>query len=361
MAALADDTADFSFGGDTYMAGRSVSLTQDTGSAFMAGNNVTLRADTDGAAHLMGRNVTVLGRVGGNLYGAGMTLSVSGPVAGDASLMGSTITIDEPISGNLRAGGETVSINAPIAGSAMIGGSDVTIDEAIVGDLALGAEDVTWGDRAVIEGELHLYSDAPDTVEVPSRVISGDRVFVHDAKEFDEMGDSVVETREPSAWSKIKGFLGGIILTGLLATLLAAALPKWIAGVREEALANKPRALWIGAAAFSAVIGFNLLLAMTGIGIFALPFWALFTVLVGFGGYLIGAYVLGVYVLGTAGRGMPESFGDRALAGFAGAAILSIVGMIPLIGWWAVLAVLLAALGGVAMRLFNPRFGADTV
>ncbi|MGH1368521.1 MAG: hypothetical protein ACRBCL_07865 [Maritimibacter sp.] len=353
--AVAQD-ADFELGGDQYAVGRSVTLSeQGINSAFIAGNTVTLRSDIDGSAHMAGRSVTVMGRVGENLYGAGMTVDVSGAVSGDATLLGDTVMVSEPVSGNLRATAGTISIDAPVAGSAILAGETVTLNEAIVGDVALASQDVTWGDKAVIEGTLHIYSDSPDDIEVPTRVIDEARIERHSAQAFDEVHGTMEEAKKPSAWAKLKGFIGGILVTGLLATLIAVVAPKQVASLRARSLEKPGFGVWMGAIGFATLIGLNVVLMMTGIGIVALFVTIPVTIAVGFLGYLLGVYMVGVWALGTAGRAMPETTSDRAVAGFAGAAILTIIAMIPLVGWWIAMAAMFLGLGGVAIKVLRSK------
>jgi len=102
--AAAEETQDWRFGGDAYLAGRTVSATgENTHDLFAAGQHVTLGSPITGAAHLAGQNIVIGARVGGNLYAAGQDIDLDAPVAGAATLAGQALTIKGPISGNLRA------------------------------------------------------------------------------------------------------------------------------------------------------------------------------------------------------------------------------------------------------------------
>ena len=191
LPALAEDGGDWRFGGDAYVGGRTVVV---TGAAvddlFAAGQSVTATAEIRGSAHMAGQNVTLEGRVGENFYGAGQDVDIDAPVAGNVTMFGQNLTVTEPVSGNLRAGGQSIELRAPVAGSAVIGGESVRIDAVVSGDLALASEDVAWGNDARVEGELHLYTDSPDAVEVPDTVVAGDRLdnlaahYIGDPEQF---------------------------------------------------------------------------------------------------------------------------------------------------------------------------------
>jgi hypothetical protein len=355
--ALAQDEADWRFGGDAYLAGRTVTLSGDSvEDLFAAGDKVTSRAEVGGSAHMAGRYVTLMNRVGENFYGAGMEVDIDAPVAGNVTIMGQRLTVTEPISGNLRATGSRIRIEAPVAGNAILAGETVSVTAAIMGDLALATPDVTWGDAASVAGEVHVYTDDPDSIEVPERVAAADRVTFHPTQAFDRVDGDAGHER-PGFFTRLRGWLGGILAVGLLGTLFGAIAPKQLAALREQVLDKPLRTGLLGFAGLSALVGSVVFLAMTGIGIVVIPVSLIAAVLLGIGGYVIGTYSIGVWVTAVAGRPMPKSVGDRALAAFAGAAIGALIGLIPWLGWLAVMAIFLVGAGAVVVRITRPAFG----
>ena len=142
----------------------------------------------------------------------------------------------------------------------------------------------------------------------------------------------------------------------VLAALLAALLPGPLAGLRHRVLDQPLRSLWIGAMSVSVLIGGAVVAGLTLIGILAVPFLLLFAALLGFLGYVVGVYALGVSIVNRAGRGMPDGFGDRALAALAGALAAAVVALIPVLGWLFALGLALAGVGAMAIAWANPRF-----
>jgi hypothetical protein len=356
---LAQDGADWRFGGDAFLAGRSVTLSGDAvGDLFAAGDKVTSSSEVEGSAHMAGRYVTLTSRVGENFYGAGMEVDIEAPVAGNVTIMGQRLTVAEPVSGNLRATGSRVRLTAPVAGNALIAGETVDVSASIMGDLALATPDVSWGEAATVAGEVHVYTDDPDSIEVPERVASADRVTFHPARAFDSV-DGDAQDERPGFLTRLRGWLGGILAVGLLGTLFAAIAPKQLAALRERVLDRPWRTGLLGFAGLSALVGSVVFLAMTGIGIVVIPFALIAAVLLGIGGYVVGTYSLGVWVTAVAGRPMPKSTGDRALAAFSGAAIGALIGLIPWLGWLAVMAIFLVAAGAVVVRITRPAFGVE--
>ncbi|HBZ44930.1 MAG TPA: hypothetical protein DEO85_12945 [Maritimibacter sp.] len=347
----------FSFGGDRFQAGRSISPGPVEGDLFAAGNRVSVQGDVGGSAHVAGRKVTIDGEIGGNLYAAGMDVDLDGEVLGNASLAGNGVRVGDPVAGNLRAMGSDVVVTAPVAGSAILGGETVSLDAAIAGDLAIGAEEMDWGAGALVLGQVHVYVKDGDTLEVPDRVASADRVTVHPMSEWDEnMPEGMEEDRPRGFWARLGGLFGSVLITGLFATALAIFAPGFMAGIRERVIETPGRSLWMGALALSAVAGSTVVLAMTGIGIFIAPLSIFAALLLGCLGYVIGAYIIGVWALTLTGQSAPDSHADRAIAAFVGAGLLTIAALVPFIGWLAVVAVLLVGIGGLAVRVVQPGF-----
>ena len=347
------DEANWRFGGDAYMAGRNVTLSgEPVQDAFLAGDKVSARAEVQGSAHMIGRYVSLDARVGQNFYGAGMAVDVNGSVAGNVSIAGQSVSVTEPVSGNLRATGSMVEIAAPVAGSAILAGESVTLDAVIGGDLALAADNVDWGNAAQVQGEVHVYTDTPDDIVVPDRVASADRVILHEASDFDTAHDMPGMER-PSFLQQLRGWLGGVLVIGVLGTIFAAIAPGYLASLRERALARPVKSGVIGFIGLSALVGSVVFLAMTGIGILLIPVSILAAILLGIAGYVIGAYVLGVWAVQMSGRPLPGSTGARAVAAFVGAAVAALIGLIPWIGWLAVMAIFLVGAGGLVARILK--------
>ena len=359
--AVAQDDADWRFGDDAFMAGRTVTLSGDgVDDLFAAGYKVTARSEVGGSAHMAGRYVTLDARVGENFYGAGMEVDVDGPVAGDVTVLGESLSVTEPVSGDLRATGANVEVSAPVAGYAILAGDQVMLDAEITGDVALAAANVDWGDAASVAGTLHVYSDDPDDIDVPERVAPADRVERHEMRDFEGM-DGMPGAERPGFFARLQGWVGSVVVIGLLGTLFAAVAPDYVAKLRERALARPLRTGWIGFLGLSVLVGSVLFLAMTGIGVLLIPVSLIAAVVLAITGYVVGTYVLGVWATGMAGRGMPDSTGDRAIAAFAGAAIGALIGLIPFLGWLAVMAIFLVGAGALVVRMFAPGFQIEEV
>jgi hypothetical protein len=143
--------------------------------------------------------------------------------------------------------------------------------------------------------------------------------------------------------------------------LVAAVSPERLAEMRRQVLAQPFRTLWLGFLTQSAVIGAGVLFAMTIIGLLLTPAMVLLALIGGFAGYVVASYALGVGLLLAFGRLEPENIGDRALAAGVGALSAGIIGLIPILGWLFVLALVLSGIGAITVRMIRPTFFADNV
>jgi len=73
-----------------------------------------------------------------------------------------------------------------------------------------------------------------------------------------------------------------------------------------------------------------------------------------FTGYVLGAYAVGAKTLQWVNRPVSETLGGHTLTALVGALIVSIIALIPYLGWAIVFAVLMAGLGSLAVRLVRP-------
>ena len=344
--AVAED-ATLTIAQDRYVAGASVRFDGPAVTdLFMAGNRVVVAAPVAGSAHLAGRRVAVESAVAGDLFAAGYGVVVSAPIGGDASVSGYGVTIG-PVSGNLRAAGAEVVV-ASVGGYALISGADVTLNGAIAGDVVLVLDQVTFGPGASIAGALTIYAKDPTIVKVPASVAPAARVKIEALQNYDAGNwTDRMPVRVPF-WRIVQGFLTGVLISGLIAALVIAVAPKAVQSWRELALAQPGRAIWSGFLVTSALAGSGFVLMLTIVGVFLLPVMLMITVMEIFAGYALGSYVLGVGLWLALGRpmaeGLPAKFGLACLGAF----VAGLAWLVPVAGWFFVLALTLLGIGTLA-------------
>lgn len=349
-----NDTGLFDFGGDSFRAGRTVSHDRSgTDDLFMAGETVVGMTDINGAAYLAGREVTMEGAVGGDAYAVGEEIRFRGNVAGDAIFAARAVSV-VGVGGDLRIAGSQLQLGGDIGGYAMVAGEDVSFDAAVAGDVSLSARKVEWGEAASIAGQLIIYEEEPGELKVPERVVAADRIERRGIAEWDG-------PRPPNWGRAIAGFLMGVIVVAALAALIAALVPERLAEMRRQILARPFHTLWLGFLTQSAVIGAGVLFALTIIGLLLAPAMVLLAIIGSFAGYVVAAYAFGVGLTLAFGKLEPDSIADRAIAAGIGALAVGIIGLVPILGWLFVLALVLSGIGAITLRVIRPVFFADTV
>ena len=353
----------FRFGGDVFAAGGALTIdAPDTDDVFAAGQRVDLTVPIAGSAHLAARRVAADAEVAGNLYAVGADVTVTAPVAGDATLAGYDVAVDAAVTGDLRAAGRHVRVAAPVAGSALLAGDTVALDAAVTGDASIDADALDFGPGARVDGRLLLYGDAAADLIVPDGVAAADRVERHPEEPRPSFGSGPSSGPLPSGargWLGIAtGFVVGVLILAVLAFLAAIVAPAGMERLGDR-IADRPfRTLGIGFLTLAALIGATVLAIMSIIGVLAAPAIMLATVLLCFVGYLVAVYLVGRAVLVWTGQLPPDTTPERALAALTGAAVVSVVALVPFLGWPLILLLTLAGLGALSVAWFRPEFRA---
>ena len=354
VPAVAQDRAsDLRLGADMFRAGASVEITGDgIDDAFAAGERVGLAAPIGGNAHLAGRRVDINAEIGGDLYAAGADVTVSAPVAGDATLAGYDVNVNAPVGEDLRAGGANIRLDADVTGTALLAGESVEIDGVIGGDTVIAAKRIDFGPGARIDGRLVLYGEDADEMNVPESVVSADRIERRDIEERLEAG---FEERRPGPVAMIGGFVIGVLVLAALATLAATIFPRGMERLRDIVGERPLRTFWIGFLTLSALIGATVLLILTLVGVFVAPAVLVLAVLLGFIGFLVAVYLVGRAIWGRFGGLPPDTFPEHAIGATIGAVAVSLLALVPFLGWLAILVLALTGLGGLTVAAFRPE------
>lgn len=334
---------------DHYAAGETVQFDGPAGlDLFLAGNRVTVAAPVGGSAHLAGRRVAVDAAVAGDLFAAGYSVRVTAPIGGDASATGFEVTL-APVTGNLRAAGSEVTL-ASVGGYALVTAGMVTVQGAIGGDAVLVADDIRFGPDARVAGALTIYAADPAKITVPDSVAPAARVKIETRKSYDqgEWSDRMAMPMRVSIWRVIGGFLIGVVISGLIATMVIALAPKAVQNWRELALAHPGRAIWSGFLVTSALVGSGFVLSLTIIGVVLFPVMMILTAFAICAGYALGSYVLGVGLWLAIGRVMPEGLVGKFALACLGAFLAGLAWLVPVAGWFFVLGFTLLGIGTLA-------------
>lgn len=357
---------------------------------FASEENVTLSEPVPDNAYLAGASVTVTTGLPADLVAAAGTVNIYAPVAGDVLAAAGTVLIERPVGGDVRAVGGKVTVANDVAGDVAVAGGSVTVsglargvyviggtvlvtggatgpvtiygaDVTLSGDIAgdvevIASDSFTLGNDTRIQGALRY--NAPEAVTIPADVVVDGGITYTGSYAY-------VPTNEEAQRFAIAG-AGIFFLVRMLAGMLAAGLvvglfPSFARTVVNGALYSGTRrsilSVLLGFALFvaSPILILLLLLTFVGAGV-AFLLGALYLLLI------LLSYIFAAVIAGAAlRRGLSRhlrflgevTWRDAVL----GVAVLSLIGIIPVVGWFAKLLLTFLAAGALAAIAYRTGFG----
>jgi hypothetical protein len=334
---------------DIYAGAGTVSIRGTVnGSVIAGGGTITVSGTITRDLILGGGTINITGHVGGSIIAAGGNITVNGPVAQDIVVTGGTIDIgsEGTIGRDLVVAGGTATVSAPIARRVQMSAGSLTLRNRVGGDVR-GRVDHLKLDGAQIGGNLDYTSN--NSVER----VNGGRVA----------GTTTRHTPTDRGGDGGNGFLGwlrsliGIFALGLLLIFLFPALSsRAIDTERAQPWAS----LGIGAGILVitpivALIAFIVGIFVGGwwLGLLLIPLWILALAI----GYAISGFLLGRLIFARLGWG---GYHD-AFALLGGLFVLTIVGLVPVIGWLVGLVAVVLGAGALALVMLTRRPSARAV
>lgn len=324
------------------------------GDLYVAGSDIIIDGTVNGDVFGVGRSLTINGTVNGGVSFAGQTLTVNGKIANGARLAGQAISVSGNIGRDLvaAAGDVTVTSTAKIGsdiilaigtsridgnidGNIIGSGGEVTVTDRVGGNIKLKADKLTIASTANIQGNLTYTSANEANIQVGAQ-IGGKTTH------------KVPEVKEPTG--PFAGIGGKVI--AFLMTLLAGILIILIAPRRAVAVAaairQKP---WLSLG-WGAIILFATPIAaiITFVTVVGVPVGLIGLTLYGIAIYLsqiaIGLFI-GYWIISYFSKVQSRGILVGALA--LGFAILTLLKLIPYVGFPLWLATVLFGIGAMAL------------
>ena len=217
---------------DAYMVGRMLTLTGKVAGDFLGvGGNLFIDGATTGDVIVAGGEVTVVGSVGDDLRVAGGNITISSTV-GDYVLVGGgqvNIVSGAIIGGDLIVGGGQVTIDGIVKGSVRSAGGDISINGTVMGDVFNKSGHIVIGPKAKITGALN-YSSTNKAEIHDGAVIAGPVNFTEIAH---------------AERSSMAGIFSIMLLLKLLALFVSALVIQWaFKRIAVEAVTNSWQHVW---------------------------------------------------------------------------------------------------------------------
>jgi hypothetical protein len=349
-ASLADQVG-LNFGGDTYAAGQTTTISEPVSrDAFAAGYNVSLGAPVSGSAHMAGYNVNVNAPVGANLYAAGFAVTVTGTVARDITAMGNNVVINSTTAtpGNARIAGTSLVLDSAIGGSLLATGTTLALNAPVSGDFTFYGENISFGPNARVDGKVSI--QAPKEIPVPASVAAADRVTFQQITAPDYAGEA-----GKTAQNIMNGFWFAVwatVLWWLLLFVIGAAFislaPRLVSDLATLSASKPFRRLGVGTLTLASTLGLVLVTVMTVLGIVLLPVVILYILVACSLAYLAGVYFVGARIW-QAIRPIDSNL-QRVVVLAVSLVLGGLVTMVPFLGWSITLLLLAFGFGLVAAR-----------
>ena len=302
---------------------------------FMAGQNQLVIKTVDGDLMISGGQIRTTANVNGDAYVAGGQINIGGTISGNLIVAGGNITISGKVLKNVIVGGGEVNIEdtAEIGGYVLAGGGTVTLRGHFLGPVKVGGGTLIVGEKAVINGNLE--ADVSKSEVSPTSMVNGEKkINIHIAKQ-PEKEISQNQWRQLGYVREIFSFLSKLIILLIVVKLF---------GQKIKEINLKDSILMVSGLGFIFLIltPFLVFILMTTIIGIPLALMVLMT-------YLISLYSAGIVVSILIGDFIFKKkylkTNNLYIQGMVGLLLLTIVGMIPLVGGLVKFIVLLLGLG----------------
>lgn len=320
---------DGTINGDVYAAGSRVVINGHVlGDVFAAGSEVALGGTVDGSARLAAGNIKLdNAQIGGSLSAFGSDINVSN---------------SSSIGGGLNLAGGNVVVGAPIARGAMVGASKFRLDGSLGKDLVIGAAVAELGGQSKVGGDVVYFGDTKLDQQSGSQVTG--QVKHRDTPTRNGAASGVGRAW---IWSTIWGLLA-LYATG---AMLLWLFPRQTKNVAEVVSGRFWPSAATGSIAILVALPAFILLLLTLIGI---PLAIISFIVLIIAGYLAKFFVglsLGGYIARKI-EWKPNPYGDALI----GVIFITILELLPIIGWVVSILVLVAGIGGLLLA-FAPGGG----
>lgn len=338
------------------------------GNTYVAGASTVLVAPVAGDFSAVGGSILTAAPVGGDELLFAGSIHSRAPVGGDVRAFGGSITIDEPIQGDLVAFGYSVYDAGRAGGDVFIAAANTTLANGAGGPVTIYGNNVSLaGDfgsdiNVVASGRVTLAAsttirgalsyEAPEPALIPESVTVLGGIQYKSASYLPNVGTSRLLSFVSVAVFLLVRILGALLLAGLLAGLF----PRLAEAVVERAYAGRSRDILLttllGFAIFVAtpILCTILLLTFVGIG-FAFLLLIAYALLV-----LLSFLYAGILLGGIFMRRYAQRETIRWHDGMLGMLTLSIIALVPVVGFFAVFLLTVFSSGALLQTFFSFAF-----
>lgn len=338
-----------------------ISATETHKNLYVAGGNVLVNNPTTGDLVVAGGNITVEGAVEGDLFVAGGSIYINGAVGGDIRVAGGEITINNTVGGDVVMAGGTLSLTekATVAGDVFIAGGEVSISGPVAGKLGIEAGMVTI--NSAIAGQVRIGANEKLTLGekagfgADAKYKSWQEAEVRQGAQVGSLQYEKIERRDAGrAGAVFAGLFTIAFVIKLLAMILAALiLIKLFPKKSQELVGQYINQIWsnlgIGFIGIIAAPIIAVILLITTVGFYAglmlLFIWLVWC----FASVLVGMVSVGAWINQKLIKKTELTVDWQAVV--IGVVVMTLVVMVPVIGWLVMLLVIFTGFGTIIRHM----------
>lgn len=339
---------------DLYASGGSVNIAGAVnGDLLVAGGSLSILGPIAEDVMAAGGSIQLFSDIGGDVRIAGGQISIKSVIKGDLIVAGGTLNLlpGSVVEGDLVMTGGQLTVDGEIKGKSMLAGGAIQLAGSMGGDVDVTSEQLDIAKTSVIVGNLKYSGERPAKISAEAS-ITGDYIF----EKWENKVDIVKAKSSKHIISGIAGVLG-LIFFGkffvLLFTvlLLVTVFKKKSADVVAAALKGFWRNAGIGL-----VVGIVVPVALI-IGFVSILGWQVASIVAGVFG--LGAMIAKLYAPVVLGVWVAKAYNkerkidlkwQRAMAGVI---LVSVLMLVPIVGWIINLILMLAAFGALSEMAYK--------
>ena len=324
---------------------------------YAAGENVTIDGEVLGDVVVAGGEVNINGKVSADVIAAGGQVQISADIGDDVRVAGGQLTVNASIGDDLiAAGGEvTVGPDTTVKGRTWLAGGDIEVAGRLGRELKVAGASISISAR--VDGDVELMGDS---IRVEAAAdIRGDLVYRSDDEIYiDEKANitgSVV--RKPMLYDEEVSHGGGVVMSILSifvsVMLLAYLFPVFLGNSVESLRTRTGKSLLLGLVLLVMIPVAVVLLFVTAVGWLAgVVVLALYFVAIAI------ATLVGVRTVSEIGarllkQDLTGAWWRQALAVALTVLLVTLVGLIPVVGALLWFLLLIGGLGAGGLELYK--------
>lgn len=329
-----------------YIAGGNVSIGgRVSGDLLVAGGSIVASKDVSQDMAVVGGSITVLGNSGGDVRIVGGNILITGDVAGDLIVMGGSVAVssDVVVGKDLIIAGGQIVFDGMVRGNAQIAGGVVTLNGRVNGNVKADVgQKITLGENAAIGGKMEYRAKTADVLSKSEQAVVTGGVTWSELNPAEISGAKNVKFIFAAAGALAAWKLISFIIIALVLVFLFKKFSHEVVVTAEK---NPLQMLGKGFVAVVVVPVAAIILVVTLLGA-ALGFVALSV----YGLALLFSCVYAGIVAGAWLSKVVYKTNEMTITWkniIVGATILTVVGLIPLVGAITLLIVFLITVGSI--------------